>query len=144
MNKVSIISMWNDGLPFLQVSTNFISVKSTRKLNQNSFLIERQQYGSCDTRSDKACSCIVLQNQTFKISCFTYLATAFKTSKFKTSRFKNFCWLHGFTVHYESVESVEIWENFLLLPWVIIGLTITINIPLPDVPILRVETNFVV
>ena len=59
-------------------------------------------------------SCTVLQIQTFKISCLTYLASAFKISR-KISRFKNFCWIHGFALHYESIESAEIWENFVLL-----------------------------
>ena len=76
-------------------------------------------------------SCTLLQSQIFKISCLTYLASAFKISR-KISRFKNFCWLHGFALHYKSVESAE---NLRIL--------CIISIQKVDLPILRVETDFV-
>ena len=40
VKKLRIIIMWNNGLPFWWVSTNFIFVKSAKRLNQNSFLVE--------------------------------------------------------------------------------------------------------
>ena len=77
------------------------------------------------------CSCTLLQSQIFKISCLTYLASAIKIS-IKISRFKNFCWLHGFALHYESVESAQ---NLRVL--------CIISMQKVDLPILRVETDFV-
>ena len=75
-------------------------------------------------------SIFLLQSQIFKFSCLTYLASAFKISR-KISRFKNFCWLHGFALHYKSVESAE---NLRIL--------CIISMQKVDLPILRIEIDF--
>ena len=76
-------------------------------------------------------SCTLTQSQIFKISCLTYLASAFKIS-IKFSKFQNFCWLHEFAFHYESVELAQ---NLRIL--------CIISMQKIDLAILRVETDFV-
>ena len=77
------------------------------------------------------CSCTLLQSQIFKILCLTYLPSAFKILR-KISRLKNFCLLHGFALHYESVELAQ---NLRIL--------CIISMQKVDLPILKVETDFV-
>ena len=76
-------------------------------------------------------SCTLTQSQLFKISCLTYLASAFKISR-KISKFQNFCWLHEFALHYKSVELAQ---NLRIL--------CIISMQKIDLAILRVETDFV-
>ena len=52
------------------------------------------------------------------ISYLMFQTSNFKTSikkNEKSSRFKNFRRFRGFTLHYESAESVENWESFIIL-----------------------------
>ena len=53
--------------------------------------------------------------QTFKTNYLTYLRSAFKISRNKYSIFKHFRPFRGFGLHYESVESAESWEYFVIL-----------------------------
>ena len=62
-------------------------------------------------------SCMEPQSQTFKIICLIQLS-AFKISKKlneKSSILKNLRWFRGFALHYQSAQSGESWENFILL-----------------------------
>ena len=62
-------------------------------------------------------SCCIA-SQTFIISYLTYQSKTFKTlieKNDKSSRFKNFRRFRGLALHYESVESAESWENFVIL-----------------------------
>ena len=45
----------------------------------------------------------------------TYLRSVFKISRNKYSIFKHFRRFRGFTLHYESMESAESWEYFVIL-----------------------------
>ena len=45
----------------------------------------------------------------------TYLRSAFKISRNKYSIFKHFRRFRGFVLHYESMESAESWEYFVIL-----------------------------
>ena len=90
-----------------------------RKFNQISFLLERQQQGSRDTRNDRYWLIIVslplihslLVTWRNKSKTFT---TLIKKND-KSSRFKNFHQLRGFPLHYKSAESAKSWECFVIL-----------------------------
>ena len=60
---------------------------------------------------------LVIFNLIFKNNHLTYLSGTFTISKKEKnlSNMKNFCWFSGFALHYESVESVEIWQGFALI-----------------------------
>ena len=60
--------------------------------------------------------CIV--SQTFIISYLMHQSKTFKTlieKNAKSLRFKNFRWFRGLALHYDSTESAESWENFVIL-----------------------------
>ena len=76
--KICIITMWNDGLSFWWVSTNFIFVKSTKKLNQSSFLMEiKDNYSGYVIQKLIKLFLPCTSSQKFKISCSTYLSKVF-------------------------------------------------------------------
>ena len=60
---------------------------------------------------------LVIFNLIFKNNHLTYLSGTFTISKKEKnlSNMKDFCWFSGFALHYESVESVEIWQGFALI-----------------------------
>ena len=63
-------------------------------------------------------SCCIA-SQTFIISYLKYQSSTFNTlikKNEKSSGFKNFRQFRGLALHYESAESGESWENFVLLP----------------------------
>ena len=90
-----------------------------RKFNQISFLLERQQQRSRDTRNDRYWLIIVslplidslLVTWHIKSKTFTTLVN----KNDKSSRFKNFHQFRGFPLHYESAKSVKSWECFVIL-----------------------------
>ena len=62
-------------------------------------------FSHCTSKSD-------IQNHTFDIiKCFKIS----RKLNEKSLRLKNFRRFHGFALHYESTESVESWEDFVLL-----------------------------
>ena len=57
-------------------------------------------------------------SQTFIISYLMHQSKTFKTLIKKNAKFlifKNFRWFRGFALHYDSTESAESWENFVIL-----------------------------
>ena len=88
-------------------------------LSQGSFLLESQQ-GSSDTTTDKDWLYLLalhlqVRHSKSRLTQLSAFKISIKLNEKKSSRLKNFRWFRRFALHYESAESAESWENFVLL-----------------------------
>ena len=110
---------WEQDLKIFEKNSCIRTWKFNWNFNQTSFLLERQQQGSHDTRIDRYWLILVaLPPRHSLLFIWRIKAKPFKTlieKNDKSSRFKNFCQFCGFALHWKSAESVESWKNFVIL-----------------------------